>query len=140
MDEKTRKTLTHLISVLLGVLFILDGFVRISGVRMPYEIVTIVGYPGWLSIVVSMFELFGGIFLIMEAYRFYGATLTIVSSIVGILFGYGSGDYLRLTLPVLFFLGSWIIGLSTMPEGLQRVFCSVPLLRMTHACKITHHT
>jgi uncharacterized membrane protein YphA (DoxX/SURF4 family) len=139
MEEKTRKALTHLFSILLGVLFILDGIARLAGVRMPFEIVSTGFYPTWLSIGVSLFELTGGILLMIEDIRFYGAVLTVVSTIVGIGYGLGSTEYLMLALPVVFFLGSWIIAFSTMPEGLHRVACSMPLVRMTHACKVSHH-
>ncbi len=139
MEEKIRTTLIHLFSILLGVLFILDGIVRLSGMSMPFQIISAGAYPTVLYYGISLVELIGGIFMLVEDLRFYGSTLAVLSTIVGIVYGFGSTDYRMLAMPVLFFIGSWIIAFSSMPERVQRFACSMPLFKMTHACKITVH-
>ena len=139
MDEKTRKTFISIFSLILGVIFTLDGVVKLFGVRMPVEIISTRDYPTWLSYGAIIVELVGGILLLIEDARFYGGLLAVIGTFVGILYGIGTRDYLTLVLPVLFFLGSWIIGWSIMPERLSRILCSMPFLKMTHTCKVAHH-
>ncbi|TAL32985.1 MAG: hypothetical protein EPN93_15070 [Spirochaetes bacterium] len=139
MEEKTRKTLTSIFSFLLGVAFTLDGIVKLVGVTSPFVIIPGADFPLWLTYVISLFELVGGIMLLIEDIRFYGGALTVLSTVVGIVYGLGAVDYLTLVMPILFFIGSWMVALSSMPEGINRIACSMPLFRMTHACKVSHH-
>lgn len=139
MDDRIRKVFLSIFSILFGVIFALDGITKLFGVTMPIEIISIKDYPMWLAYVVSILELVGGIVLLVEDSRFYGSILAVISTIVGILYGVGSPNYLNLALPVVFFLGTWIIGWTVMPERLLKMVCSVPFLRMTHSCKLVPH-
>lgn len=139
MEERIRKVFISIFSILFGVIFTLDGITKLFGVTMPVEVISIKDYPMWLSYAVSVLELVGGILLLVEDSRFYGAFLAVITTIVGIIYGYGTTNYLSLVLPVLFFVGTWLIGWITMPERLLKMICSVPFLKMTHSCKIVPH-
>ena len=139
MEDRVRKVFLSIFSILFGVIFVLDGFTKLTGVMMPYEVISIKDYPMWLAYVVSILELAGGILLLIEDTRFYGSILAVISTIVGIIYGVGSPNYLSLALPVVFFLGTWIIGWIVMPERLLKMTCSVPFLKMTHSCKLVPH-
>ena len=138
MEEKTRRMLISVFSFIIGVVFIVDGIVKLFGLMMPMEVISLREYPLWLINLVSIVELGSGILFLVEEYRFYGAFLGVISSIFGMIYGFGSQNYLTLTLPVLFFLGSWIIGWSIMPKRLLKKACSLPVFRMTHACRVSH--
>ena len=139
MEDRIRKVFLSIFSILFGGIFVLDGITKLFGVTMPYEIIPIRDYPMWLGNVVSIFELFGGLLLLIEDTRFYGSILAVISTIVGIVYGVATPNYLTLVLPVVFFLGSWIIGWIVMPERLLKMTCSVPFLKMTHSCKLVPH-
>ena len=87
MEDRIRKVFLSIFSILIGGIFVLDGITKLLGVTMPYEVIPIRDYPMWLGNVVSIFELVGGLLLLIEDSRFYGSILAVISTIVGIIYG-----------------------------------------------------
>lgn len=114
-------TLTHVLAILLGVLYLMTGGFKLSGSEMMVGQFEHWGYPIWFMYLVGVYEVVTAFLLFRGSTRFYGAVAAMVVMLGAIFTHLKAGEITLAAAPlVLFVLAGFIAKAERSSEELQR--------------------
>ena len=122
MEKKIQKSrwyhyVIHLLSFLLGLLFIAVGGTKLAGMQMHVDNFARWQYPTWFMYVTGLVEVASALLIIFPPTRSYGATLLVFTMIGAIFTHLRAGEWFMLGNPIILLMLAVVIALSKIFRG-----------------------